>query len=85
MDRPVEEWAENDSYVKGKEIVDALRVSNDSAERGVKLAADFLQSSKNEDKYQQILQVVENDRKNVPDQRKRQKCLDPETWSLILD
>ena len=44
---------------------------NDSAERGVKLAYDFLASSRKEQHYQNVLQVVEIDRAKIPNQRKR--------------
>ena len=37
----------------------------------VKLANDFLQAIKHEEAYQNVLQVVENDRKEVPNQRKK--------------
>ena len=47
---------------------------NDSAERGVKLASAFLSTSQIEEKYQSILQVVENDRKMLPDLRSHSKC-----------
>ena len=35
-------WLSSDSWKKGKEIVSHLRVTNESAERGVKLVADYL-------------------------------------------
>ena len=42
LDKSVEEWEQDDAYLKGEEILNALRVCNDSAERGVKLVAEFL-------------------------------------------
>ena len=50
---------------------ETLRVCNDSAERGVKLVADFLHLAKKEENLQNYVQVVEKDRKNVPNLRKR--------------
>ena len=47
-----------------------LKVVNDSAERGVKLAADFLEAARSEGRFQDILQVVEKSRADTPDQRK---------------
>ena len=46
-----------------------MYVVNDGAERGVKLCNDFLSQAKREDRHQNILQVVENDRNMRPDQR----------------
>ena len=63
-------------------VVD-LRIVNDSAERGVKLGSDFLSAAKIEERYQNVLQVTENDRRRVPNQRKRHKT-DSETWFLAL-
>ena len=76
-------WTEQESYLEGQHIVKNLRVCNDSAERGVKLYADFLGSAKTEKNYQKILQVVENDRKEKPNQ-KTGKRVSPDTWYLHL-
>ena len=67
------EWDTLDSYKQGVKVARELRVCNDSAEHGVKLAAEFLSSAKSEDVYRNVLQVVENNRKSVPNQRKRRK------------
>ena len=56
---------------------------NDGAERGVKLAYDFIGSPKKEDNFQNILQTVENDRRLIPNQRKRK--LTSKGWSMKLD
>ena len=40
-----------------------IRVVNDSAERGGKLANDYMNSTK----YQKIIQIVENSRHTLPD------------------
>ena len=63
-------------------MVDSLSVVNDGAERGVKLAHDFLDAAKTNKNFQNILQVVENDRKSVPNQRKRK--VQSKTWFLHL-
>ena len=84
LDHPVSEWRSNDGWLKGKTIVNHLAVTNDAAERGVKLAFDFIGSSKREETYQNILQVVDNQRKAVPNQRRRKKVLAKE-WHLRLD
>ena len=48
---------------------------NDGAERGVKLTYDFLDRARKERNLQNILQVVENARKALPNQCKRNKIL----------
>jgi hypothetical protein len=58
-------------YQASKANVLAINVVNDCAERGVKLSSDFLSSAKNEEHYQNVLQVVEHDRKRQPNLRKR--------------
>ena len=84
LTKPVDSWMEDTNYVQGKEKVDALKVVNDSAERGVKLANDFLPSARLEENYQNVLQVVENDRTRIPYQRKYRKS-ENEKWYLVLD
>lgn len=81
LNAPVATFDTCESYLNGKKIVDSLKVCNDSAERGVKLASDFLKSAKKEQRYQQVLQVVENDRKSCINQRKKQ---DNKGWYLVL-
>ena len=49
LDKPVDVWEQDNAYLKGKEMVNALRVCNDSAERGVKLVAEFLHLALKED------------------------------------
>jgi hypothetical protein len=51
--------------------LEAINVINDSAERYVKLSTDFLSSARGEEHYQNVLQVVEGDRKEQPNLRKR--------------
>ena len=48
-----------------------MSVVNDVAERCVKLFSDNLTSSRNEDTFQDNLQVIEHDRKEVPNIRKK--------------
>jgi len=56
--------------------VDAMNVVNDCAERGVKLSSDFLAAAKTEEHYQNVLQVVEQDRKQTSNLRKRKSTND---------
>ena len=82
LEKSVHMWEAEEDYQTAKLIVDNIRVCNDSAERGVKLASDFLQSSKEEQKLQNILQVVENSRSSRPDQRRKGQT--SKSWYLHL-
>ena len=44
----VKQWSSNEVYLTGQKISRALKVTNDTAERGVKLASDFLDTAQNE-------------------------------------
>lgn len=82
LSEPVDTWNNIDSYNKAKSVVENMLVVNDAAERGVKIAYDFIDTAKSEGRFQEILQVVENDRHRVGDQRKpseKSKC-----WFLAL-
>ena len=52
-----------------------FKVLNDSVNRGIKLAHCFLYGARLEEQYQNILQVVENTRKILPNQRNWQMKL----------
>ena len=67
----VENWAMCAAYQTSKSNITAINVVNDAAERAVKLSSDFLSSAKSESHYQNILQVVEQDRKKRPNLHKR--------------
>jgi hypothetical protein len=64
-------WPDDPAYQASKANVLAINVVNDCAERGVKLSSDFLSAAKSEEHYQNVLQVVEQDRKKQPNLRKR--------------
>ena len=82
LEVPITDWNSNTDFKAGKEIVSNLCVVNDSAERGVKLCHDFLDSAKKEGNLQSVLQVVENTRNKLPNQRKRK--LNSKNWFLKL-
>ena len=75
---PVSQWSSNSDWLRGKSIVDALHV----AERGIKLCQDFLGTARTEGRFQEILQVVENARHSVPNQRRRKVASN--SWYLVL-
>ena len=70
LSKPVEYWPKVVSYLEAKLVINKLSVVNDAAERGVKFAYDYIGSSKMGDNYQNIC-TVENDRRLLPNQRKR--------------
>lgn len=81
LDLPVKDWDSDESYKHGKQVVAKLSCVNDAAERGVKLCNDFLPRAKKEENFQNVLQVVENCRNSLPDQRKRMKK--SQNWYLV--
>ena len=48
-----------------------MSVVNDAAKRGVKLASDFVSSSRNEDTFQENLQIIEEHSTHVPNLRRK--------------
>ena len=52
-------------------VVRNLCVVNDAAEKGVKLCHDYNDSARKEGNIQSILQVVENNKNQPPNQKKR--------------
>ena len=82
LDHPVEEWSSNDCYQDCKKVVSSLSIVNDGAERGVKLAHENIDKARKEDNFQNILQVIENDRKSKENQRKPH--IKPKSWFLKL-
>ena len=81
---PVEIWELDSCFNEAKLTVSNLMVVNDAAERGVKLCHDYIKSSKQEGVLQNILQVVENARAQVPDMRQREKQTREKKWCLVL-
>ena len=73
LTKNVDSWQNDDHFKASKFIVDGLNVVNDPAERAVKLRNDFISSARGEDHFQNVLQVVECDRKARPNLRKRAK------------
>ena len=78
---PISTWHTLQDFTKASEKLQKLQVKNDSAERGVKLGHSFLERAKIEKNYQNILQVVENNRKINPNQRSK-KSRDNDNWFL---
>ena len=76
LEEPVDSWSELPEYQASLANINSLNVINDCAERGVKLSSDFLSAARSEDHYQNVLQVVEEDRRSRPNLRKRKAKTD---------
>lgn len=63
-------WPSSATYQSSLINLRTLNLVNDCAERGVKLSSDFLSSAKGEEHYQNVLQVVEQDRKRQQNLRR---------------
>ena len=67
----VDAWPSSEGYQESLASLQAVKVVNDWFERGVKLSYDFVQATKEEEYYQNILQVIDASRKQDPCLRKR--------------
>jgi hypothetical protein len=67
-----EEWDMREDYKHAAAIIKDLKVVNDHAERGVSLVQEFSgMLTKNEEQFQFMLQVVQENRRLYPDVLKR--------------
>ena len=65
------EWKESEDYRKARQFVRTLKVVNDAAERGTKLASDYAQYlAKDSEMKQMIFQTLEWHRREMADIRK---------------
>jgi len=71
LECPVDSRSSNDSYIRGKKIVDALSVVNDHAERQIKLMQDMDRSVTQKEGFQDLLLNVAQQRKSLPDFKKK--------------
>jgi hypothetical protein len=66
------QWSTSEKFCQMKQVVDKLSVVNDSAERAIALATKLNKClTKNEDELQEIVLVVADNRKRLPDANKR--------------
>ena len=79
--KPVSIWNTLDSFRNAAEKLQSLQVKNDAAERGVRLGHSFLGRAKIEARYQNVLQIVENNRRSNPNQRSK-KSKDNDNWFI---
>ena len=60
LTRPLVEWERSEGYRKARQFMTTVKVVNDTAERGIKLASDYAKSlTKNTEMKQKIFQTVE--------------------------
>jgi hypothetical protein len=71
MELDTNEWDKSDAYNLSAQNIQSISVVNDTAERGVKLSCDFVGTSRSEHHYQNVLQVVEDNRKQYPNLRRK--------------
>ena len=68
---PPAEWDTNPDYIEFRNFVKTLKVTNDCAERGVKVATDYSKSlTKDSQERSKIYKVVEEKRRAKPDAKK---------------
>ena len=68
---PPAEWDTNPDYIEFRNFVKTLKVTNDCAERGVKVATDYSKSlTKDSQERTKIYQVVEVESRAKPDAKK---------------
>ena len=66
LSQPVSSWDKNDNFNELATAIRNLKVVNDCAERGVKLIEDYAKCiTKNENSRQDLLQLVEKERKEL--------------------
>lgn len=71
LSTPARTWSDDPQYCLMRDTVTSLKVTNDVAERGIKLIEDFTGSvTKSEPQLQSLLQLVERHRRAFPDFRK---------------
>ena len=67
---PARRWKELEEYIQLKNALSQLAFTNDAVKRGIKLAEEKIGCSKKENLYQNIVQVMERDKKESPKIRK---------------
>ena len=82
---PAHDWINREDFQNMKLIFDKLQVVNEAAECGVKVCHDFLGVTRDEKHFQDVLQVVESDRQQIPNQRKRFHAQKEKSWFLVQE
>jgi len=67
-----DEWDGREDYQRAASVIEQMKVVNDHAERGVALVQELSgKLTKNEEQFQFIMQVVQENRRKYPDALKR--------------
>jgi len=61
-----QDWCHDEAYQRGRELIKALCVEKDTAERGVKLFEEYNQLITRDEEKQLLLQVAEANTKAIP-------------------
>ena len=67
----VSTWPAHQAYQEALITLECLNVTNDN----VKLSTDYISSARGEEHYQNVLQVVEADRKETPNLREKKMLI----------
>ena len=71
INKNLEEWSSDAEYSKEKEICENMRVTNDTAERGVALMQEYNQlHTVDEEQKQYLMLVVKKNRNKFPNVKK---------------
>ena len=76
LELPVSEWNNTAAYISSANNTKAINVINDCAERGIKLSSDFNETARTDEHFQNVLQVVEQNRKSAINFRLKSACND---------
>ena len=71
LSEDVDEWSSTTSYGNSVADIQAINVVNDGAERAIKMCSDYIHGARKEDNFQNLVQVVEMNRKMLPNLHKR--------------
>jgi hypothetical protein len=66
----IEKWSDHPNYQVAMKTVTALKVENDSADRGIALATAFNSTLTKQEQKQYLFQIVESHRKRFPNPKK---------------
>ena len=66
LNTPSDTWNNNQTYLKGLQNSKHIKICNDLANWAIKLTQDYCHSSKNKDRLQDIVKVIEKYRAEVP-------------------
>ena len=66
---PVTDWESNEANIASLVNIGAVSVVKYGADYGVKLASDFVDTARDDEHFQNVLQIMEQDRRAAPNLR----------------